>query len=539
MSDDKKNSEEAGAEGPSSAQNNAIPEVEAEIVEDPAMREGDLLKEAAPDSEASEGASDDALDDTVKAAAPPVRSRTPGVAIFVVFAVLSLAVLGFWLWQVRTGGAPASSNTPAEIQGQSRSEPLPTAGSVDEPSVEITTEQETGQAGATEADQLEPVSVATAPEKITNDAAANIEPETSIVDEAPSSQLPDVAVEGLQIEDAPLTEQLAEVGVNEDAAALGDEQIPDVTTQLPDEASPVEDGTTEGLGRDSAEPEAEISVASARDNEVVAETGSDNENATENVPVEVAAAVNTTEQLPETLSEDYTLEIERLSTDLEAEREKNAAHEAEMAALRERFDETNVSREAEADAALAVLRTELETAQRALATRPEAASAATTAFIQLTDAVEAGGPFVTELDAVAAFASDDATLEPLRSRAGDGVSTRQELKVSFREAARKALAAAGQDEAEGVMGNLEARMKSLISVRPSEPQQGNSPRAVMSRIEDAVRRDAFTLALSQIADLPAPAQLELQDWTADARVYEDMKRALTALNGALLAQAVR
>lgn len=538
MSDDKKNSEDDGAGEPSQAQNNAIPEVEAEIVEDPAMREGDLLKETGSDSEASESSSGDTLDDAVEAAASPAKSRTPGVAIFAVFAALSLAILGYWLLQVRTDGAAASSNTPAEVQGQSQIEQPSIAENANEPSVDVSAEQENGEAGAAEIDQMEPVSVATVSEKITNNAVGNLQPETSVVNEAPSFQLPEVTVEDLQIEDAPLTEQLAQSDVSESAPALGNEQVLDEPAPLPAEGE-----AAENLGQAPVEPEPRLSVDTAMDTDAVAEAGSEAAVITDDAPVEVAVIVSETEQRPdnnlESLSEDYTLEIERLSTDLETEREKNAALEAEMAALRENFGETNASREAEADAALAMLRAELETAQRELATRPEAANAATTAFTQLTEAVETGAPFARELDAVAVFTPDAGALSSLRSRAAEGAPTRQELKTHFREAARKALAAAGQDEAEGVIGNLEARMKSLISVRPAEPQPGNSPRAVMSRIEDAVRRDAFSLALSQVADLPEPAQLELQDWAASARAHEDIKRALTALNGALLAQAVR
>lgn len=540
MSDDKKTSKNVDGEGQSAAPDASIPEVEAEIVEDPAMRKGDLLREAAPDGDAAEIASEDNADDSVDSVAEDVTSppkpKTPGVAIFTIFAICALAIVAFWIWQVRSNDMQAPSIAPGAMQDQ----PEPDQSLEPERAIAAPSEgasRDVGDQGVAAATASpEPVSMPPLEQEAAVIVSDSMQPDVESANDAPPFveeplSLPiETFAEGEGLENTPLTEEASSIDPVGGDAAL-------------EEAQPAsENSDINDIAQNAAKSEG-AAVDAIQNDQAAAETISDEGAVPEETSVDVVAADNAAEQIPddqfETLNEEFSRTVERLSAELEAERERSKALEAEMASLRQALGAEDASRGAEADATIAALRAELDAAQRALEARPEAANAATAAISKLASAVEAGEPFAAELDAVAAFAGDDAVLELFRVRAAQGVPTRQELKDDFREPARKAMAAVAQEQAEGPLGNLVARVKSVISIRPANALPGDSPRAVMSRIEDAVRRDAFTLAISQISALPQAAQVELQEWVMSARAHEDVRRALTELNSVVITQAAR
>lgn len=515
MSDDRKDGDGVSKETREARAGAAVPEVEAEIVDDPAAPQGDLLKDelsgddAASGGDAREGSAHEGRVQTP----PPAKPRTPGVAIFAVFAAGALAVFAYWLWQTRdSGAATASASVSARPDAQE-----PPASDSPEPSVDDASER----AGAAEVESGDP------PETPPVENQDVVEGQGEAPRQALSGQTPSEQF-------VPAMQEVAQSEAGEGAST------PDEGGMAPgDGVEPLADDPL-AQGEDGGGGLQETLPAGAPPEEAFAEARDDAPDAEASVAdeaVEGGASTAAAREL-ETLREGFAREIEALAAALGAEREKSAALEAEMAVMRASFDETLRAREAAADAALSSLRGELATARRALAP-PEAAGEAAEALARLGRAVEAGGAFTSELEAVAGFTADEEVLAPLRRQAVEGAPTRRELKARFAEAAREALAAADQEEAEGFIGNLEARVKSLVSIRPATPRLGDSPRAVMSRIEDAVRRDAYGLALSGLAELPEPAQAELEDWAAEARIHEEVRTALTALNGAVLAQAAR
>ena len=542
MSDDRKDGDGVSKETREARAGAAVPEVEAEIVDDPAAPQGDLLKDelsgddAASGGDAREGSAHEGGAQTP----PPAKPRTPGVAIFAVFAAGALAVFAYWLWQTRdSGAATASASVSARPDAQE-----PPASDSPEPSVDDASER----AGAAEVESGDPPETPPVENQDVVEGQGEA-PRQALSGQTPSEQFVPAMQEVAQSEAGEGASTPDEGGIApgdgveplaDDPLAQSEDGGEGLQETLPAGAPP-EEAFAEA--RDDA-PGAEASVADEG-----VEGGASTASA-DAAPAGIAAIDEAADSVAgpvgsdaaarelETLREGFAREIEALAAALGAEREKSAALEAEMAVMRASFDETLRAREAAADAALSSLRGELATARRALAP-PDAAGEAAEALARLGRAVEAGGAFTSELEAVAGFTADEEALASLRRRAAEGAPTRRELKARFAEAAREALAAADQEEAEGFIGNLEARVKSLVSIRPATPRLGDSPRAVMSRIEDAVRRDAYGLALSGLAGLPEPAQAELEDWAAEARIHEEVRTALTALNGAVLAQAAR
>lgn len=513
------------------SEKDAIPEVEAEIVSDPSSPQGDLLKDDGPEGEASGETGASGCDGAGEEAG--ARPRTPGVAIFTVFAACALAVLAYWLWQSRDGGAvaaPALSFAARDAQSGDAANKLQDATDVEEPSP--------GRDAAPLDDEP-----ASADIGVGDDVAPSEDPLADRFEAAEGGG--DVIAEAPETENAVLTDDAGAIAQGDSQDESGEGVQAEAPEAPPSglrgqgdavadaEAPPTEDALVEGAVEAEEPVESVVSEAIAEPAAAESQIG----NMAGDAAVAAAQAAFTEEL--DAVRNGFTREIERLTDDLGAEREKNAALRAEMTAMRATFEETARARDASAEATLASLRAELATARRALEMPPEAAGEAALALARLGAAIEAGGAFETELNAVAAFTSDDDAYAALRTRAAEGAPTRRELQARFSQAAREALAAASQDEAEGMIGNLEARLLNIISIRPAAPEPGDSPRAVMSRIEDAVRRDAYALALSQIDALPQSAQVALEGWADDARIHEEIRTALTALNGAVLAQAAR
>lgn len=456
----------------------SIPEVEAEIVE-PADPKSDYI-EHEQTAEAAESAAD---------AQGPSKARalTPGLVLFIVFAVLALGAFGYWMWQGRNA-APAAA-----------------------------------EAGAAAVDRAAETVDLSAPPPVANDqpgpdAADKIENASIAAIEAPSGAAP--------------TDQDSEAG-----RSLSDADR--VTSVSGDQTAAGETGPSKDDASGAADAEENII-----DEEMTIATAQPSAGpAVEDAPLDDADIAPEADKLANDagdLKREESAETRRLAAALALEEEKTAALEAEMLAMRERYEEALRLRDEEASQRLAALRLEMETLRREAQTRAGLGSgAAADALAALTTAVQAGGAYETELDAVARYSADAPALTALRGRAATGVATRQELTDAFRNAARRALAAAGQAEADGVFGNLSARAKSLISVRPAYPQAGDEPAAVISRIEDAVERGAFETALIQLDLLPPPAQAELTTWAARARAHAEVTAALGALNSVLLTQAAR
>ena len=464
----------------------AIPEVEAEIVE-PSEPKSDYIE-----NEETAVAGESAADAQTS---PKARALTPGLVLFIVFAVLALGAFGYWMWQGRSA-APAAAETAAST-GDGAAGAAVGAIELTAPTL-ARPPAANGQPGPDAADKIENASIAAI------EAPAGVAP----ADEAGEAER--------SLGDA-----------DRIARAASDQADPGEAGSSQSDASEAAAIEKNAIDEEIATVPAQLSAGQAADDAPLGDAG---------IAPEVEKLTNDAGEL----KPDENVEMRRLAAALALEQEKTAALEAEMLAMRERYENALRLRDEEAAQRLASLRLEAEALRREARARAGLGSgAAAEALAALTAAVHAGGAYEAELDALARYSADAPALSALRVRAATGVATRQELTKAFREAARKALAAAGQGEAEGVFDNLSARAKSLISVRPAYPQAGDAPAAVISRIEDAVERGAFETALIQLDLLPPPAQAELSVWAGSARAHAEVSAALVALNSALLTQAAR
>jgi len=189
--------------------------------------------------------------------------------------------------------------------------------------------------------------------------------------------------------------------------------------------------------------------------------------------------------------------LQEQSAELATQQAENAAMSAEIQDIAAAAEDRIAAAEARAEA-----RVGGATAQAALG--------------QLRIAVATGAPFAGALADVAGGTGIEVP-EALQNAAATGVPTLDDLQSAFPAAARAALPIAIRETAgTGAMNRVTAFLQSQVGGRSLEPQEGDSPDAILSRAEAVLQSGDVTAALAEIATLPAPAQEALAAWVADA-----------------------
>lgn len=224
-----------------------------------------------------------------------------------------------------------------------------------------------------------------------------------------------------------------------------------------------------------------------------------------------------------------------------------AAMENELASLRSALDEERRVSRAQADelealkSAVGDLFAQRETAaQDATSTASDGARIDPVKFslalLSLNRAIDSGKPFEAEYQRIARLAPEGAEgLAILKAHAPTGVPTETALKAMFADHARAAIAAERREKASGVIGAAAARIASLISVRPADPQEGSSASAVISRAEARTNAGDIAGAAAEIAALQGGAAEAFAPWTTAAKARLEASAAAAGLGDLLLA----
>lgn len=122
-------------------------------------------------------------------------------------------------------------------------------------------------------------------------------------------------------------------------------------------------------------------------------------------------------------------------------------------------------------------------------------------------AIDRGGPFLTELDTLSGVSADDPAIASLRPFAATGVPSRAELMRDFPNTANAMLDAINQpDPNQGIVERLTESALSLVKVRPVGNIEGESPDAVVARMENKLRNGDLQGASLEWDTLPDPAK---------------------------------
>ncbi|MCG6856604.1 MAG: hypothetical protein LJE67_00900 [Salaquimonas sp.] len=133
------------------------------------------------------------------------------------------------------------------------------------------------------------------------------------------------------------------------------------------------------------------------------------------------------------------------------------------------------------------------------------------AVTALRAAYRRGEPFGDYVDSLETLAGPSPAIDALKPYAATGVATNAELLEGFKTASRRVLDALAPKD-EGVVSRLLTNARSLIDVRPAGPVEGDTPRAILSRVEADLGDGALAKALAEWQSLPEQARQAASGW---------------------------
>ena len=150
------------------------------------------------------------------------------------------------------------------------------------------------------------------------------------------------------------------------------------------------------------------------------------------------------------------------------------------------------------------------------------------AIASLTSRMQNGVAYANALDELEGL-TGKAVPDELRASADAGVATPDWLLRGWGRRAQAALAADIEANAdEGMLGQASARLRSVVSGRPKNEQEGDDTASIISRVEARLKDGALSDALAEAESLPEVAQTALGDWLDRLRARVAADQAASA-----------
>ena len=154
----------------------------------------------------------------------------------------------------------------------------------------------------------------------------------------------------------------------------------------------------------------------------------------------------------------------------------------------------------------------------------------------LETAFAAGRAYTAELDSLRALLPNLAVPEPVATAAETGLQRPDAIAVDFRTAV-PAILAGRTAQSTGDWGKDAIEWaKALLALRPAGEMEGNSPEAIVSRLEAAVERHDF-VAAALLDSLPEPMQAAAGDVATSIRTHASADGFIAGLRAQALAPA--
>ncbi len=238
------------------------------------------------------------------------------------------------------------------------------------------------------------------------------------------------------------------------------------------------------------------------------------------------------------IKESFTAEIARLEAALAAEEAQNVTQREQIEEMRRNFQAALAARDRSANQQIMALNDRLDKIENGNDVQGGRRAAAALALNNLRHRAEQGEPFTTELDVLAGYLPQGGEIATLRRYAEVDIPMKDELETAFSIAAREALAVAGREAKTGLGEKLSARITSLVSVRPAEPIEGDSARAIISRAEAFIEAGDIRAGANELGALVDGPRTAMADWLALAQARIAVDGAIASL-GARLAAPIR
>jgi hypothetical protein len=160
-------------------------------------------------------------------------------------------------------------------------------------------------------------------------------------------------------------------------------------------------------------------------------------------------------------------------------------------------------------------------------------AALTMAVQNLRRAVDEGKPFTSELKTLAALAPQPLEAAALEARRDKGLASLGRLQQEFDASAKAALDAARPNGDGSFTGDLLARARGLVRVRPTGDIPGDAPEAILARAEHRLDDGDLPAAIREAGQLAGPAAEVMTGWLNEARAKAAADEALARLEARL------
>ena len=150
-------------------------------------------------------------------------------------------------------------------------------------------------------------------------------------------------------------------------------------------------------------------------------------------------------------------------------------------------------------------------------------------FDKIKEALNFGGPYKL---ALAEISKKETQIPKALLDNSEGVVTMNYLKTNFPTVAHASLKASlKQSDETGLGGKLLGFLKSQVTVRSLDAQEGNSVNAILSRMQVALNNDDLSEVIRQSSDLNGAAKSEIKDWLSLAVKRQETIEAFSEMLG--------
>ena len=150
-------------------------------------------------------------------------------------------------------------------------------------------------------------------------------------------------------------------------------------------------------------------------------------------------------------------------------------------------------------------------------------------FDKIKEALNFGGPYKLALEEIS---KKDTQIPNALLDNSEGVVTMNYLKTNFPTVAHASLKASlKQSDESGLGGKLLGLLKSQVTVRSLDAQEGNSVNAILSRMQVALNNDDLSEVIRQSSDLNGAAKSEIKDWLSLAVKRQETIEAFSEMLG--------
>ncbi|MFL2685792.1 MAG: COG4223 family protein [Amylibacter sp.] len=150
-------------------------------------------------------------------------------------------------------------------------------------------------------------------------------------------------------------------------------------------------------------------------------------------------------------------------------------------------------------------------------------------FDKIKEALNFGGPYKLALEEIS---KKEIQIPKVLLDNSEGVVTMNYLKTNFPTVAHASLKASlKQTDESGLGGKLLGFLKSQVTVRSLDAQEGNSINAILSRMQVALNNDDLSEVIRQSSDLNGAAKSEIKDWLSLAVKRQETIEAFSEMLG--------